>query len=68
MEPLLYEVSKNSSVAICPIIDIIDKENFAVVQAMENIGSFELRQMAFTWSMLTPRIKASQGAPNAPFM
>ena len=66
MEPLISEVSRNSTVAVTPIIDIIDKDTMAVVQAVESIGVVDLRQMTFTWSKLTPRIerlKKSRGHP-----
>ncbi|KAK7089285.1 hypothetical protein V1264_024929 [Littorina saxatilis] len=68
MEPLIYEVSKNSTVAVTPIIDIIDKDSMAIVQAVESIGVVDLRQMTFTWSRLTPRIQRLRGSAGRPYM
>nr|KAG5693526.1 hypothetical protein BaRGS_006228 [Batillaria attramentaria] len=68
LEPLLYEVSRNSSVAVAPIIDIIDKDTMAVVQAVESMGGVDLRHMTFTWSRLTPRVNKLRGSPGRPFI
>ena len=68
MEPLVSEVSRNSTMAVTPIIDIIDKDSMAVVQAVESIGVVDLRHMTFVWSKLTPRIERLRKTPEHPFM
>lgn len=68
MEPLVSEVSKYPTVAVTPIIDIIDKDSFAVVQAVESIGSVDLRHMTFVWSRPTPRIQRMRVSDGQPFL
>ena len=68
MEPLLSEVSRNSTVAVTPIIDIIDKDTMAVMQAVESIGVVDLKHMVFTWSKVTPRIQRLRKSPGHPFL
>ncbi|KAL8580805.1 hypothetical protein ACOMHN_017309 [Nucella lapillus] len=67
MEPLVHEVSKNVSVAVTPIIDIIDKDSLAVVQAVESVGVVDLAHMTFIWSPPTPRINRLRRSPAHPF-
>ncbi|XP_076439726.1 polypeptide N-acetylgalactosaminyltransferase 5-like [Babylonia areolata] len=68
MEPLVWEVSRNQSMAVTPIIDIIDKDTLAVVQAVESVGVVDLRHMTFIWSQPTPRIQRFRMSPAHPFM
>lgn len=68
LEPLVYEVSRNSTVAVAPIIDIIDKDTMAVVQAVESMGGVDLRKMTFTWSRVTPRVNRLRKSPAHSFI
>lgn len=45
LEPLLYRIKENPRSAVCPIIDIISDENFALMR------SFELHHGGISWNL-----------------
>ena len=45
LEPLLYRIQQNPTSAVCPIIDIISDESFALLR------SFELHHGAISWNL-----------------
>ena len=45
LQPLLYRIKTNPNVAVCPIIDIISDETFALLR------SFELHHGGMSWNL-----------------
>lgn len=45
LEPLLYRIKTNPKAAVCPIIDIISDETFALLR------SFELHHGGISWNL-----------------
>jgi Glycosyl transferase family 2 len=45
LEPLLYRIQDHPNVAVCPIIDIISDESFALLR------SFELHHGGISWNL-----------------
>ena len=54
LEPLLHRVREDRTVAVCPIIDIISDESFALLR------SFELHHGGISWRLHFRWLAASQ--------
>lgn len=68
LEPLLQPIKNDQSVVVTPLIDIIDKDNFAYKYnkgPRVSVGGFNW-DMVFTWHVLPEAEHAARASDHAP--
>ncbi|XP_046332991.2 polypeptide N-acetylgalactosaminyltransferase 5-like [Haliotis rufescens] len=68
LEPLLVPIKDNPSTVVTPTIDVIDKDDFRINNADNNIGGFSAESMTFNWISVPPRINRYRTTMADPFV